>query len=302
MGVKGLWKRERSLSDIALEHGFVIRPGDRTYKLGANASIWLSQVRNTFLIRHACYRRSPELRTLLFCLMCLLSAAVAVVFVFNGPHRPAIKRGSKVNHCSDWLKQDFCNMVTLFGFDTHTATGEAEAELAQMAQLGLIDAVVTDDSDIFVFNATAVIRNNSLFGQAKTVDFYTDHDLAHIEPNGLSRARFVLIALLCGGDYDPIGLPGCGITTAHGLAGYYLGEELCSAVFRLHGADLTTFLEAWCARLRLYLLEDPKGFVGRRNAALAGSVPDDFPDLVTVNYYLNPTVSDLSTIEQVAKF
>lgn len=38
------------------------------------------------------------------------------------------------------------------------APAEAEAELAQMNTSGLIDAVVTDDSDVFLFGGETVIR------------------------------------------------------------------------------------------------------------------------------------------------
>lgn len=38
------------------------------------------------------------------------------------------------------------------------APGEAEAELAVLNCLGYIDAVLTDDSDIFVFGARVIIR------------------------------------------------------------------------------------------------------------------------------------------------
>lgn len=38
------------------------------------------------------------------------------------------------------------------------APGEAEAQLAHMNKVGLIDAVLTDDSDALVFGARTVIR------------------------------------------------------------------------------------------------------------------------------------------------
>lgn len=38
------------------------------------------------------------------------------------------------------------------------APGEAEAELAYLNQIDLIDAVWTDDSDIFIFGAKRVFR------------------------------------------------------------------------------------------------------------------------------------------------
>ena len=41
---------------------------------------------------------------------------------------------------------------------TSKAPGEAEAELAYLNQIGVIDAVWTDDVDTLVFGATLVIR------------------------------------------------------------------------------------------------------------------------------------------------
>ena len=38
------------------------------------------------------------------------------------------------------------------------AAGEAEAELASMNALGLIDGVMSDDSDVLMFGARMVIR------------------------------------------------------------------------------------------------------------------------------------------------
>lgn len=38
------------------------------------------------------------------------------------------------------------------------APGEAEAELAYLNRLGVIDAVLSDDVDTFLFGATMVVR------------------------------------------------------------------------------------------------------------------------------------------------
>ena len=38
------------------------------------------------------------------------------------------------------------------------APAEAEAELARMNKLGIIDAIITDDSDVFLYGARTVIR------------------------------------------------------------------------------------------------------------------------------------------------
>lgn len=49
----------------------------------------------------------------------------------------------------------FDELTVLFG----QAPGEAEAELAYLNLTGTIDTVLADDSDIFIFGATSVIRN-----------------------------------------------------------------------------------------------------------------------------------------------
>lgn len=38
------------------------------------------------------------------------------------------------------------------------APGEAEAELSEMNARSIVNAVLTDDSDVFVFGATTIIR------------------------------------------------------------------------------------------------------------------------------------------------
>jgi 5'-3' exonuclease len=49
-----------------------------------------------------------------------------------------------------------------FSFDDSSsplkAPGEAEAQLAYMNKTAIIDAIMTDDSDVFVFSAHTVLR------------------------------------------------------------------------------------------------------------------------------------------------
>jgi len=50
------------------------------------------------------------------------------------------------------------NIIDAFGFEWRMAPGEAEAELAYLNRVGVIDAVLSDDVDNFLFGATMVIR------------------------------------------------------------------------------------------------------------------------------------------------
>ncbi|MCO5598608.1 hypothetical protein L7F22_052705 [Adiantum nelumboides] len=50
-------------------------------------------------------------------------------------------------------------LVEAFGFVILQAPGEAEAELSDLNKRGLIDAILSDDSDCFLFGAKTVVRN-----------------------------------------------------------------------------------------------------------------------------------------------
>ena len=62
-------------------------------------------------------------------------------------------------------------LLTMFGLPYITAPMEAEAQCAVMNELGLVDGVITDDSDTFLFGAQVVYRH--FFQQNSWVDCYT---------------------------------------------------------------------------------------------------------------------------------
>ncbi|KAL5105917.1 DNA repair protein UVH3 [Taenia crassiceps] len=94
-------------------------------------------------------------------------------------------------------------LVQLFGFPLINSPEEAEAQCCHLQQLGLVDIVASDDSDVWVFGATLVCRH--LFGRDKhsakssPTSLYCLKDIR--EQLGLDRQQFVRIALLCGSDY-----------------------------------------------------------------------------------------------------
>ncbi|KIW07149.1 uncharacterized protein PV09_02019 [Verruconis gallopava] len=100
-------------------------------------------------------------------------------------------------------------LLTLFGLPYITAPMEAEAQCAELVRLGLVDGIVTDDSDVFLFGGTRVYKN--VFNQAKFVECYLATDLE--AEFGLTRQRLISIAQLLGSDYTE-GLPGIGPVTA----------------------------------------------------------------------------------------
>ncbi|KAF8228009.1 PIN domain-like protein [Tricholoma matsutake] len=79
------------------------------------------------------------------------------------------------------------------------AHGEAEAELAWMSREGLIDAVFTDDSDVFVFGASNVLQVVPGDSKDHQVIVYNQESICEL---GFCQEDFILIALLAGGDYS----------------------------------------------------------------------------------------------------
>ncbi|KAL9084995.1 MAG: hypothetical protein Q9159_004961 [Coniocarpon cinnabarinum] len=105
--------------------------------------------------------------------------------------------------------QECQQLLKLFGLPYITAPMEAEAQCAELVALGLVDGIVTDDSDIFLFGGTRVYKN--MFNQAKYVECYLASDLER--DFDLTRKKMIAIAHLLGSDYTE-GLPGIGPVTA----------------------------------------------------------------------------------------
>ncbi|KAF2755270.1 PIN domain-like protein [Pseudovirgaria hyperparasitica] len=100
-------------------------------------------------------------------------------------------------------------LLALFGLPYITAPMEAEAQCAELVQLQLVDGIVTDDSDCFLFGGNRIYKN--MFNQAKHVQCYLTPDIT--DELGLDRKKLIAIAQLLGSDYTE-GLPGVGPVSA----------------------------------------------------------------------------------------
>ena len=97
---------------------------------------------------------------------------------------------------------------------------EAEAQCAELASLNLVDGVITDDSDVFLFGAQRVYKN--MFNQSKTVECFLLSDLSR--ELGLDRDTLIRLAYLLGSDYTE-GLPGVGPVVAMELLKEFPGRD-----------------------------------------------------------------------------
>ncbi|KAF9243402.1 hypothetical protein BU15DRAFT_86379 [Melanogaster broomeanus] len=111
-------------------------------------------------------------------------------------------------------------MLRLFGIPYITAPMEAEAQCAQLVSLGLVEGVITDDSDVFLFGGMRVYKN--MFNQSKTVECFLLSDLGR--ELGLERDALIRLAYLLGSDYVE-GLLGVGPVVAMELMKEFPGED-----------------------------------------------------------------------------
>lgn len=100
-------------------------------------------------------------------------------------------------------------LLQSFGIPYVTAPMEAEAQCAELANLRLVDGIITDDSDVFLFGGTRCYKN--LFNDSKYVECYLTSDIQR--ELSLSRDRLVSMAYLLGSDYAA-GITGVGYVTA----------------------------------------------------------------------------------------
>ncbi|TIA88764.1 hypothetical protein E3P99_02401 [Wallemia hederae] len=110
-------------------------------------------------------------------------------------------------------------MLKAFGIPYITAPMEAEAQCAKLAELNLVDAVITDDSDIFLFGAPIVYKN--MFNDKQFVECYVAGDLE--KDLSLSRDRLIELAYILGSDYTN-GFAGVGPVMAMELLGDFAHE------------------------------------------------------------------------------
>ncbi|KAF8331862.1 uncharacterized protein EI90DRAFT_893605 [Cantharellus anzutake] len=317
MGVPKLWDlikdtaETRSLMHLAVVDGFEKNiNGKRGYRIGIDASIWFFHAKNS---REG---ENPELRLVFFRLAKLLAQPILPLFVFDGGRRPAWKRNKEISRKPHWMVQGVKDMILAFGFEwkqvRELGNKNSEAELAYLNQIGEIDAVLSDDVDNFLFGAKIVIRNPgrgltgnlsnpALNSQGKDDGHHVrifNADVLANDPNlRLTRAGFVLIGLMSGGDYEQDRLEGsavdgCGVDTAHALAKCGFGDSLLDAFASLTPVKFQAFLDTWREDLRMELRTNSQGFLKTKKTALSTKIPDTFPNLDVLTAYASPVTSE----------
>ncbi|KAF8955909.1 PIN domain-like protein [Flammula alnicola] len=303
MGVRDLWtalapaSEKRTLTQIVVTEGFEQkrRPG-RCLHTGIDCSIWMNQAQTA--TQHGNGKGTqiglnPAIRNLYNRLCRQLELPSVPIFIFDGLDRPSVKRGNTVKKSkSHHLTKHFQQLLEAFGFHWYTAPGEAEAELAELNQQNLIDAVFTEDSDALVFGATCVIRTPNVKEEGDWVKVFSLTAIKSDPRVALDDAGLFFMAILCGGDYNPGGLPGCGWRTALQLARTDLATDLFCAARRIPTRQqMSDFLTGWRQDFRSLLADNPDNVLDRRYPLIAKNVASDFPAVDVLSLYAHPVTS-----------
>ncbi|KAF8166162.1 hypothetical protein BJ912DRAFT_246040, partial [Pholiota molesta] len=196
---------------------------------------------------------------------------------------------------SIWWTDLAVELINHFGYRIHLAPGEAEAELAKLSSEGHIHAVITSDSDAYVFGTAMLLRNILRKDRAKDrkdLDEYHVYMAGDSDSGGLplSQGGLILFALLSGGDYGP-GITGCGPTTALALAKCGFGDQLLAAHHQLNDAEYEQFLIQWRCTVRRELHTNSRGILPRRQPNVAAAISDSFPNRRILRLYATPVTS-----------
>ncbi|KAK9826114.1 hypothetical protein WJX81_004563 [Elliptochloris bilobata] len=100
-------------------------------------------------------------------------------------------------------------LLAMFGLPYLVAPEEAEAQCAWLDAAGLVDGVVTDDNDVFLFGGRHVFRH--LFAEKQYVEEFRTEDVQR--ELGLDQMALIRLAMLLGSDYTE-GVAGIGIVNA----------------------------------------------------------------------------------------
>ncbi|KAK0478765.1 PIN domain-like protein [Armillaria novae-zelandiae] len=266
-----------SLTSFSLRYG---DPSLRAFRLGIEVSPWF---------KHSEYGQAgenKELRVLFFRIAALLKRPVLPLFVFDGPHT-AKDRHPMEKELTSGMK----DLAEAFGIEHRTASGDAVVDLALLNAHGVIDGILTDDFEAFLYGAHTVIQNPSSTHRGASNDKgkqeqYLVHRLADL---GYNRASLIFISRLCTqtGAFDCHYMEIAVELTRLGFA-----DSLLKAATTMTRAELQAFIPSWRAEL-IQELASPSNAFSPSLAQFAqfAHVSSFFPNVDMLLTYANPTIT-----------
>lgn len=201
----------------------------------------------------------------------------------------AFLRISSLNSLSDSLSTKFeqiKHLLRLFGVPWIESPFEAEAQCAFLEKHGLVDGIITEDSDVFLFGGRRVFR-----GVFKEKDEFQLYDMRKIEENlGLCREKLISLALFLGSDYT-MGVKGVGIVNAMEIVNAFETVESLNR-FKQWAEKPDVLLENYEEFYQNIPLKELHYKQFHKNYKKNWEFPEVFPDFEVVDGYLKPNVDE----------
>ena len=178
---------------------------------------------------------------------------------------------------TETMIRDVQELLRRFGIPYITAPMEAEAQCAELLKLNLVDGIITDDSDCFLFGGDKVYKN--MFNQKQYVECYIMNDIN--SRMGLSQEKLIDLALLLGSDYTE-GIKGIGPVMAMEILAEFV--------------SLKKFKQWFDENTKTTVPPDKSGLTSIKRSLLnrikngTFFLPESFPDNVIFDAYKQPEV------------
>lgn len=186
-----------------------------------------------------------------------------------------LKARREADEVTETMINDVQELLKRFGIPYITAPMEAEAQCAELMKLGLVDGIVTDDGDCFLFGGDRVYKN--MFNQKQYVECYI---MSEIEAKiGLDQEKMIELGLLLGSDYTE-GVKGVGPVMAMEILAEFGSLENLKKWFDENTKTVPKNTELTALKKTLL------------NRVKSGKLflPDTFPDSVVFDAYKMPLV------------
>ncbi|KIM70538.1 hypothetical protein SCLCIDRAFT_12465 [Scleroderma citrinum Foug A] len=137
------------------------------------------------------------------------------------------------------MAYQFIKALRAEGIQYVVAPYEADAQMAYLERIGLVDGIITEDSDLLVFGCRNVLFKFDFASSTVTSISRADFSSVTAAEGGISLAgwtdtQFRAMAILSGCDYLP-SIPGVGLKTAWSLLRKHRSVEQVLRALRLEG-------------------------------------------------------------------
>jgi Holliday junction resolvase YEN1 len=152
-----------SVAQLAEEH---YKTHGRPLRIAVDEADWRFHnlsITQVFQIRETSGQPFQGIEKQMFYRICnYMSLHIELLFVFDGPRRPwkrGRKGGGRINYERLRILKEVLRHLRV---PYHEAPGEAEAECARLQQLGVVDAVFSQDSDTLMFGCDYLLRDHRI--------------------------------------------------------------------------------------------------------------------------------------------